>query len=86
VASLSPRARREGRRQHGRGESRRLPEEPPQGLRLRADAAHLRASLVVSAVGERIDVPSDGIAFGLSTPPDAFSEDVVPVGSGGETG
>ena len=43
-----------------------------------------RASLVVAAAGGRIDVPAVGVAFGLSTPPDGFSEDVVPVGSGSD--
>ena len=42
------------------------------------------ARLVVSAAGKRFDIPAVGVAFGLSTPQDGISEDVVLVGSGSD--
>lgn len=43
------------------------------------------ASLVISAAGERFDIPAVGVAFGQSTPPDGVTDDVVHVGSGSDT-
>jgi len=42
------------------------------------------AKLVISASGERFDIPAVGVAFGQSTPPDGITEDVVLAGSGSE--
>jgi len=42
------------------------------------------AKLVISASGERFDIPAVGVAFGQSTPPDGIAEDVVFAGSGSE--
>ena len=43
------------------------------------------AKLAVTVSGKRIDIPAVGVAFGQSTPPDGITEDVVCVGSGGES-
>src|SRR5215471_67714 len=42
------------------------------------------AKLVISASGERFDIPAVGVAFGQSTPPDGITEDVVLAGSGSQ--
>src|SRR5262252_7514925 len=42
------------------------------------------AKLVISASGERFDIPAVGVAFGQSTPPDGITEDVMLAGSGSE--
>jgi aminopeptidase YwaD len=42
------------------------------------------ARLVVWAAGKRFDIPAVGVAFGLSTPRDGITEDVVLVGSGSD--
>ena len=42
------------------------------------------ASLAVSVAGKRIDIPAVGVAFGQSTSRDGITEEVVPVGSGGD--